>query len=163
MKTVNIKPYSLWLILATLIGSLGLATTVVAEPGQGMHHGMHGGGMYGGQGGCGAGWKATLTDEQRASMAKLKLDYMKIKAPLKAKIKSVKVDLAMLVTTDKPDMNAINKKIDELTKLKNDKMKEKYKYLAAKRKLLNAEQQVQFDMHVIKKAMHGKGKGHCKH
>jgi hypothetical protein len=60
-------------------------------------------------------------------------------------------------------MNAINKKIDELTKLKNDKMKEKYKYLAAKRKVLNAEQQVRFDMHVIKKAMHGKGKGHCKH
>ena len=158
MKTVNRKPYRLWLILATLIGSLGLATTVVAEPGQRMHHGMHGG-----QGGCGAGWKATLTDEQRAAMAKLKLDYMKIKAPLKAKIKSIKVDLAMLVTTDKPDMNAINKKIDELTRLKNDKMKEKYKYLAAKRKVLNAEQQVQFDMHVIKKAMHGKGKGHCRH
>lgn len=163
MKTVNIKPYRLWLILATLIGSLSLATTAVAEPGQGMHHGMHGGGMYGGQGACGAGWKATLSDEQRAAMAKLKLEYMKIKAPLKAKIKSTKVDLAMLVTTDKPDMNAINKKIDELTRLKNEKMKEKYKYLAAKRKVLNAEQQVQFDMHVIKKAMHGKGKGHCKH
>jgi Spy/CpxP family protein refolding chaperone len=163
MKTVNIKPYRLWLILATLIGSLGLATTVVAEPGQGMHQGMHGGGMYGGQGECGAGWKATLTDEQRAKLAKLKLDHMKAKAPIKAKMKAVKVDLAILVTTDKPDMNAINNKIDELTKLKNDKMKEKYKYIAAKRKVLTAEQQVLFDTRVIKKAMHGKGKGRHRH
>jgi len=157
MKTLNIKPYGLLLILATLIGGLGLATTAVADHGHGMHQGMHGG-----AGMCGTSWKDTLTDEQRTALAKLKLDYMKVKAPIKAKIKSIKVDLAMMVTTDKPDMNAINKKIDELTKLKSDKMKEKYKYIAAKRKVLTAEQQVLFDMRVIQKAMHGKDKGHCK-
>lgn len=161
MKSLTIKPYSLLFILATLLGCLGLATTAVADHGHGMHQGMHHG-MHGGAGMCGTSWKDTLTDEQRTALAKLKLDYMKVKAPIKAKIKSIKVDLAMLVTTDKPDMNAINKKIDELTKLKNDKMKEKYKYIAAKRKVLTAEQQVLFDMRVIKKAMHGKDKGHCK-
>lgn len=130
-----------------------------------MHHGgMHAGkGMHGGSGMCGASWKQTLTDEQRAKLAKLKLDHMKGMAPLKAKMKSIKVDLALLVIADKPDTNAINKKIDELAKLKNDKMKAKYQYIAAKRKILTAEQQVLFDMHVIKKAMHGKGKRHCKH
>jgi Spy/CpxP family protein refolding chaperone len=87
---------------------------------------------------------------------------MKITAPIKAKIKNLKVELAMLVTTDKPDTNAINKKIDELTKLKNDKMREKYKYIIAKRKVLTAEQQVLFDTRVIQKAMHGKGKGDCR-
>jgi Spy/CpxP family protein refolding chaperone len=161
MNTRNIKPLRLLLILTMLVGSMGLATTALADHG----HGMYGGGMYGGKGMSGMCWKETLTDEQRTKLAKLKLDYMKAKAPIKAKMKTVKVDLAMLVTTDKPDMNAINKKIDELTKLKNDKMKEKYKYIAAKRKVLTAEQQVLFDTRVIKKAMYGKGKTkrHSKH
>ena len=159
MNTLNLKPYGLLLILGTLIGSLGFTTTALADQGRG----MHGGGMQGGKGMSGMCWKETLTDEQRAKLAKVKLDYMKAKAPIKAKMKAVKVDLAILVTTDKPDMNAINNKIDELTKLKNDKMKEKYKYIAAKRKVLTAEQQVLFDTRVIKKAMHGKGKGKGRH
>ena len=155
MNTVNLKPYGLLLIIGTLMGSLGLTTTALADHGRGMHDG----GMYGGKSMPGMCWKVTLTDEQRAKLAKVKLDYMKAKAPIKAKMKSVKVDLAILVTTDKPDMNAINKKIDELTKLKNDKIKEKYKYIAAKRKVLNDEQRVLFDMKIIKKAMKGKHKG----
>ena len=159
MNTLNLKPYGLLLILGTLIGSLGFTTAALADHGRG----MHGGGMQGGKGMSGMCWKETLTDEQRAKLAKVKLDYMKAKAPIKAKMKAVKVDLAILVTTDKPDMNAINNKIDELTKLKNDKMKEKYKYIAAKRKVLTAEQQVLFDMRVIKKAIHGKGKGRHRH
>lgn len=159
MNTLNLKPYGLLFILGTLMGSLGFTTTALADHG----HGMHGGGMQGGKGMPGMCWKETLTDEQRAKLAKVKLDYMKAKAPIKAKMKAVKVDLAILVTTDKPDMNAINKKIDELTKLKNDKMKAKYKYIATKRKVLTAEQQVLFDMRVIKKAMHGKSKGKGRH
>lgn len=164
MKTLIHKPFGLLLLVSTLLGSIGLTTAAWADPGPGM---MYGGGrhmgMHGGQDGCGPSWKDTLTDEQRAALAKLKLDYLKVKAPIKAKIKNLKVELALLVTTDKPDTNAINKKIDELTKLKNDKLKEKYKYIAAKRKVLNAEQQVLFDMRVMQKAMHGKGKGQCVH
>jgi len=164
MKILNLKPYGLLFFLTTLIGGLGLTTTALADPGHGMMHGggMYGGGMYGGQGMCGPNWKDTLTDEQRTSLAKLKLDHMKVTAPIKVKIKNLKVELAMLVTTDKPDTNAINKKIDELTKLKNDKMKEKYKYISAKRKVLTEEQQVLFDTRIIQKAMHGKGKGDCR-
>ena len=148
-----------------LIVSMGLAVPVLADQGYGMHRGgMHGGmGMSGGPGMCGASWKATLSDEQRAKLAKLKLGHIQVMAPLKVKIKGVKVELAMLVTADKPDMNAINKKVDELTSVKNEKMKKKYEYIAAKRKILNAEQQVLFDLHVMKKAMHGKGKGRCRH
>lgn len=165
MKTIAID-YSKWLFVTVmLLITLGLTVPAMADQEYGMHHGsMHGGkGMHSGMGMCGASWKQTLSDEQRAQLAKLKLDHMKGMAPLKAKMKSIKVDLAMLVTVDKPDTNAINKKIDELTKLKNDKMKAKYQYIAAKRKILTTEQQVQFDMQQIKKAMHGKGKGGCKH
>lgn len=165
MKTTALD-YSKWLFMTlTLLISLGLTIPAIAEPEYGMHHGgMHAGkGMHGGSGMCGTSWKQTLTDEQRTELAKLKLNHMKGMAPLKAKMKGIKVDLAMLVSNDKPDTNAINKKIDDLTKLKNDKMKAKYQYIAAKRKVLTAEQQVLFDMHLIKKAMHGKSKGHCKH
>ena len=165
MKTIAIDYYK-WLFMAViLLVSLGLTIPAVADQGYGMHHGgMHTGkGMHAGSGMCGASWKQTLTDEQRTKLAKLKLDHMKGVAPLKVKIKSIKVDLAMLVTADKPDTNAISMKIDELTKLKNDKMKAKYQYIAAKRKVLTAEQQVLFDTHLIKKAMHGKGKGQCRH
>ena len=165
MKTIALD-YTKWLFMTLmLLISLGLTVPAMADQGYGMHHGgMHGGkGMHDESGMCGMSWKKTLNDEQRAQLAKLKLDHMKGMAPLKAKMKSLKVDLAMLVTADKPDTNVINKKIDELTKLKNDKMKAKYQYIAAKRKVLTAEQQVLFDMHLIKKAMHGKDKGHCKH
>ena len=155
MNRLNLKPYGLLLILGTLMGSLGITTTALADHGRG----MHGGGMHGGMGMSKMCWRDTLTDEQRANLAKIKLDHMKVQAPIKAKMKTIKVELALLVTADKPDMAAINKKTDELTKLKNSKMKEKYKYIAAKRKLLNAEQRVLFDMHVIKKATKGKHKG----
>lgn len=155
MNRLNLKPYGLLLILGTLMGSLGITTTALADHGRG----MHGGGMHSGMGMSKMCWRDTLTDEQRAKLAKIKLDHMKVQAPIKAKMKTIKVDLALLVTSDKPDMEAINKKTDELTKLKNSKMKEKYKYIAAKRKLLNDEQRVLFDMHVIKKAMKGKRKG----
>ncbi len=165
MRTATIDYHKWMLILVTLITTMALALPAFADQGYGMHRGgMHGGmGMHGGPGTCGASWKATLTDEQRNKLAKLKLEHMQMMAPVKVKIKGVKVELATLVTTDKPDMNAINKKVDELTGLKNQKMKRKYEYIAAKRKVLNAEQQVLFDLHVMKKALHGKGKGRCRH
>jgi Spy/CpxP family protein refolding chaperone len=161
MNTINSKPYRMILMLIAIIGSLGLSAVANAE--RGMGHGGMKGGMHCGHGAYGACWKDTLTDEQRNKLAKIKLEHMKVQAPVKAKIKTIKVDLALLVTADKPDTAAINKKIDELTKLKNAKMKEKYKYIAAKRKVLNNEQQTLFDMKVIKKAMKGKYKGHRRH
>ena len=154
MNRLNINPCGLLLILGTLIGSIGFSTTVLADHGRGMQ-----GGMYSGKGMSRMCWRETLTDEQRAKLAKVKLEHMKVQAPIKAKIRTIKVELALLVTADKPDMASINKKTDELTKLKNSKMKEKYRYIAAKRKLLNDEQRVLFDMKLIKKAMKGKHKG----
>ena len=165
MYKVNSGMWKVLGILIVLMGSLGLSAVVNAERGMGpggMMGGMKGG-MSCGQGMYGACWKDTLTDEQRTKLAKIKLDHMKVQAPIKAQMKTVKVDLALLVTADKPDTAGINKKIDEMTKLKNSKIKEKYKYIAAKRKVLNNEQRVLFDMHIMKKAMRGKQKGRHGH
>lgn len=165
MYKVNSGMWKVLGILIVLMGGLGLSAVANAERGMGpggMMGGMKGG-MSCGQGMYGACWKDTLTDEQRTKLAKIKLDHMKVQAPINAQMKTVKVDLALLVTADKPDMAGINKKIDELTKLKNSKMKEKYKYIAAKRKLLNDEQRVLFDMHLMKKAMRGKQEDSHRH
>lgn len=157
MARLNSGTCKVMVLMLTLIGGLGLSAAANAERGMGK------GGMHCGQGMYGACWKDTLTDEQRAKLAKIKLDHMKVQAPIKAEMRTLKVDLALLVTADKPDTAAINKKIDALTKLKNAKMKEKYNYIAAKRKVLNSEQRVLFDMKIIKKAMKGKQKGHHGH
>lgn len=157
MTRLNSGTYKVMVLMLTVIGSLGLSAAANAERGMGK------GGMHCGQGMYGACWKDTLTDKQRNTLAKIKLEHMKVQVPIKTKIKTIKVDLALLVTADKPPTAAINKKIDELTKLKNAKMKEKYRYIAAKREVLNAEQRVLFDMKVIKKAMKGKQKGHYRH
>lgn len=161
MYRLNSEACKVVVMLLSIIGGLGLSAVANAE--RGMGYGGMKGGMACGKGMYGACWKDTLTDEQRNKLAKIKLDHMKVQAPVKAKMKTVKVDLALLVTADKPDTAAINKKIDELTKLKNAKMKEKYRYIAAKRKILNNDQRVLFDMKVIKKAMKGKKKGHHGH
>lgn len=129
----------------TLVGT-GISTIALADQGAGMH------GMYHGDGG----WKASLTDEQRTTIDSMKLKYKKKLYPLKAKLKQAKVELALLMTSDNPGQSAINKKIDEIVKLKKEKMQLKTSHKIAVRKLLNKEQRVKFDMKILKKAYHGK-------
>jgi len=144
-----------------------------AHHGMGMHgKGAHGGGHHGRKGLLGPHWKSTLTEEQRAKLDTLHLAYVKTKAPLKAKMKLLKVELGLLATADSADTKAIDKKIGELLEVKRAKMGAKYKYVVAKRAVLTPEQRVSFDMEVIESAMHdrkakgkekGKGKGHGGH
>ncbi len=147
-----------------LSGGMAMTTGVAAEQGMmGMHgkgmQGMHGKGM--GHGGGAHSWKSTLSDDQQKQYAKIKLDFKKKVLPIKAKIKQAKIEKALLMTTDKPDQKAINKKIDEILKLKGQKMRLKTEYKLNVRKILNEEQRVQFDLYLLKKASHGKrGKRH---
>ncbi len=105
-------------------------------------------------------WKKDLSDEQRARLQALMLDHMKKKLPLKAKKKALKIDLALMVTTDKPDDKAIDKKINELLATKKQIMKLKYAHKTTVRKELSPEQRVLFDMHILKKSMRGKHRKH---
>ena len=142
------------LLTALTATGLGVMTPVLAE-----QHGRHGMGMMH-QGG---GWKATLSEKQQIQVSTLKLDYKKKKYPLKTKIKQLKVELALLMTTDKPNQKAINNKIDQIVKLKAQKMRLKANHKIAVRKVLNEQQRVRFDMKILKKAYHGKKKGHYGH
>ena len=152
-------------LLSALVGaSIGVITPAVAsqhgKQGMGMGMGMmHHEGMstmhYGG------GWKASLTEQQQNQVAKLKLDYKKQAYPIKAKLKEAKVSLALLMVADKPSQKNINSKIDQIIKLKSQKIRLKVNHKIAVRKVLNAEQRVKFDMKVLKKAYHGKKQGHA--
>ncbi len=131
------------------------AAAMGAQAGQG-RHGMGRGGKHR----YGAYWKSTLTDEQRAEVAKLRAAHKKRKMPLKARARALKVELAVLATTDDPDSGAIDKKIDEVLRLKREMMREKARHIAAVRKVLTDEQRAYFDVRVLKKATHGKRMRH---
>jgi len=142
------------------LATLGFSSLAMADQHRGgqheMRHDMHGKGHHGG-----GHWKATLSDEQRKKLDKLKLDFKKKKYPIKAKLKQAKVALALLMTADSPNQGDINKQIDAILKLKGEKMRLKAAHKIKVRKLLTAEQRVKFDMHVLKKAYHcKKRKGH---
>lgn len=140
------KTLSTALIAGTLVVfSLGMVSPALAEHGKGMHHG--------------GGWKASLTDEQHTKIARLKLDYKKKKYPIKAKLKQAKIEFALLITADKPNQGAINKKIEQIAKLKKEKMRLKANHKIAVRKLLDENQRVEFDMKILRKAYHGKSHG----
>ncbi|MDX1411019.1 MAG: periplasmic heavy metal sensor [Nitrospirales bacterium] len=133
----------------------------MGEGGQGMksHHGERGHGKSIYEASC---WTETLTDEQKAKRAQMRLEFKKVKLLIKAQIKVKKVELATLVTQDNPDRSAIEQKIEEVLELKREKMRAKYAYKVALRNMLTPEQRVLFDMKLLKKAYKGKGHGYKK-
>ncbi|MCA9473739.1 MAG: periplasmic heavy metal sensor [Nitrospirales bacterium] len=130
---------------------------------KGHHTGHHRGDMnYGKKSHEVSCWTETLTDDQKAKFAKMRLELKKAKSLLKAQIKVKKIELVTLVTEDNPDQSAIDQKINEILALKKQKMQKKYAFKIAIRSMLTPEQRVQFDMSLLKKAVHGKGQGYQK-
>jgi Spy/CpxP family protein refolding chaperone len=86
--------------------------------------------------------------------------FAKIKAPLKAKVRLLKAELAVLATADQPDNKAISSKIDELLAVKKQLMQKRYAHIAEMRKVLTTGQRASFDMQVLKKV---KGKRRYHH
>lgn len=126
----------------------------------GKHGGMHSGGKHSGPRLYGEDWRKSLTDEQKAQLDRLHLAYARTKAPSKARMKALEVELTALATAVEPSWQVIDARIDELLQIKRQAMRAKYAYIADQRRVLTPEQQVSFDMQMIHKAMHGKkGKG----
>jgi hypothetical protein len=138
---------------------------------QGQHGKMHGkqGKMHGKQG-CsmgkhGAGhadsWKGSLTDEQRARLKQMHVELAKVRMPLKARAKAIKVELAVQATSDTPDLALMDDMLDELMALKKQMKRAHYLHMFEVRKMLDDEQRAGFDMHVLNKAAgKKKSKGH---
>lgn len=86
------------------------------------------------------------TDEQKKKMREIHLKTAKEVMTLKNQEAERKARLRTLTTADKPDMNEINKTIDEMTALKSQIMKKKVAAKMEVRSLLNDEQRLHFDM-----------------
>ncbi len=145
----------------TLLPALVLAAAIpVAAAAQPEQHGMAArGGDHGMQRMAGM-WQKTLSAGQQRRIEKMRLQTAREKSILKAKIRLAKTELALLVTDNSPDQNAINKKLNELMKLMRKKMELHYIHIIKVREILNKEQRVSFDLGVLHKAGRGHGKHH---
>lgn len=94
-----------------------------------------------------------LSDEQKQKMKDIHLKTSKEVLPLKNQLAEKKAHLKTLTTVEKPDMNEINKTIDEMSALRNQIMKKKVAAKMEVRSILNDEQRLMFDM---KDGKHGK-------
>ena len=165
MKRANIVPMA----IIFLVSGIAFTTYTFADPVPPMGHGEHPAEMHGDWHGHGFrgychddSWQDTLSDSQQKDVQKARLSYSKKKDLVTARIKQAKVELATLLTDDSPSHNAINKKIDEISKLYSEKLQAKADYKIQIRKILNTDQRVKFDMELMKHASgkHGFGHGH---
>lgn len=158
------------LLAAVMALSAGLVfnTGVMAEPvpGMGVGPGSHMMGMGPGdhmmRGGCGGSWwDESLSQAQKDKILKMKVDHLKLKYPKKAKIKTLKAELAVLATSDTPDQKAITAMINDILALKKEIMESGYAHKIAVRKELKPEQRPAYDKHLLKKT--GSGAKQCYH
>lgn len=88
-----------------------------------------------------------LTDEQKTAIQKLRLANQKEMQGLKNQLAENRAHYHTLMTADKPDMNAINKNIDEYSAIRTTMMKSQAAHIQDVRKLLTDEQRLVFDSH----------------
>ncbi len=108
-----------------------------------------------------------LSEEQEAKLADIHLNMMKEALPVKNLIKEKEARLNTLKTAEKADLAAINKSIDEISKLKADLAKKHAAKEQEIRKLLTDKQRIFFDTHQKPGRHHDKMSfakhGHKKH
>ncbi|MBL7073837.1 Spy/CpxP family protein refolding chaperone [candidate division KSB1 bacterium] len=86
-----------------------------------------------------------LTEEQEAKIRGMRVDFMKEGLPLKNEIGEKRARLRTLMTANKTDEKAINKLIDDISRLRTRMMKKKVAHHQAVRRILTEEQRVYFD------------------
>ncbi|MCF8378967.1 MAG: periplasmic heavy metal sensor [Bacteroidales bacterium] len=104
--------------------------------------------------------QSTFTEEQQAKMQELRLEYAKNSLEIKNELKILTAEYNGMMTGDNQDLNAINKKIDQMQELKSELFKMHAKHRLDVRNLMTEEQKIQFDS----KASVGRGNvnfGNC--
>ena len=89
---------------------------------------------------------SNLTSEQQEKIESLKLKHQKESLLIANEIREKRAQLRTLEQVDKPNMKAINSKIDEISDLQNKKMKLNAEHKSKVREQLTDQQRVQFDM-----------------
>jgi Spy/CpxP family protein refolding chaperone len=95
-------------------------------------------------------WKKTLTEEQRTQMKELHASLEKVLAPLGASMDAKRAELRTLVASDKADMAAVKKLVEEISALEKDAMLSRYENMIKVRSLLTPAQKAAFDSSMMK-------------
>lgn len=86
-----------------------------------------------------------LTKEQHEQMKALDFEFRKSVLPLENKIGEAEAKLHTESTKDNPDLSVLDKLVDEITAQHNAIQKAEMRHVQSIRKLLTAEQRLQFD------------------
>ncbi|PKO95436.1 MAG: hypothetical protein CVU12_10030 [Bacteroidetes bacterium HGW-Bacteroidetes-7] len=86
-----------------------------------------------------------FTTEQQEAIKNLRLELRKEMLQVENQLAEKRAQLKTLEQVEKPDMRAINSKIDEITSLQNKKMKASAANKAKVRSLMTDEQRLMFD------------------
>jgi len=96
-----------------------------------------------------------LSDKQKDDINTLRTAHIKEAQQLKNQMDIKRAELKALQQVDNPDMDAINKKIEERAALRTDLEKKTASFKQDVRKVLTEEQRVEYDKN-SKKGHHGK-------
>ena len=91
---------------------------------------------------------AGLSEDQKAQIHKLRISHLKDVQALRNQVRENRAHFKTLMTSENPDMNAINKNIDEFGGIRSQLMKKQAAHIQDIRKLLNDEQRLIFDRKV---------------
>lgn len=94
-----------------------------------------------------------ITPDQQAKIESLRFQQRKESLMLANEIGERRAQLRTLEQVDKPNLKAINSKIDEISALQNKKMKMNADHRSKVRALLSDEQRVQFDLNSQKRGV----------
>jgi Spy/CpxP family protein refolding chaperone len=85
-----------------------------------------------------------LSPEQQTQIQELRTKHLKEVTPLRNELNEKRARLQTLQSAEKPDMNAINKTIDEMAQIKANIIKKKAAHRAEISSLLTDDQRVEF-------------------
>ena len=86
-----------------------------------------------------------LTEEQSEKISDLRVEMMKETQPVHNQINELKASCHTMMTSENPDMKAIEKNIDQRSKLQADLMKSHARYRQSVSKILTNDQRVFFN------------------
>lgn len=162
-SNMKCKRSSTWIILSALLAGLFLMVFTDAgwtgPRGRGMHKGMHEGMQGGGRherGGRALMQLESLTDEQREQIVELKAAAEKEKIRLQSEIKTLNVDLSVLMREENPNRNKLGKLAEQIAELRGELQKSRLMHRLDIHEILTDEQRDEL------KKMNREGRTHNK-
>lgn len=98
-----------------------------------------------------------LTEEQKEKIESMKVELQKSLNPVKSELSVAAAELKKLMIADNTNQSAIDKKVEEIGKLRTDMQKLEVTNQLKIRKLLNDEQKVAFDKRILEGDCNGGG------